>query len=290
MSENKPNLPQFTLQQMLEAGVHYGHKASRWNPKMAPYIFGVREETHIIDLEKTAPLFYRALEAVYTVAARGGKILFVSTKKQASDIIAEAATKCGQYYVNHRWLGGMLTNWNTVSKSISTLKNYEAQLANDELGLNKKERLQITRKLEKLNLALGGIRELGTSPDLVVIIDTNKESIAVNEANCLNIPTVAVVDSNCNPDNIDFIIPGNDDARKAIEFYCDLLSDAAVAGLANSVAQAEAEKQAQEEKLIKKKLKIEEKAEDEKKAEAPKEDVKAKEAKAETEEKKVANA
>ncbi len=229
-------LPQFSMRDLLDAGVHFGHKAMRWNPKMSPFLYGVRNGVHIIDLQQTVPMLYRALKAVYDVSARNGRILFVGTKRQASDIITDSAKRCGQYYVNHRWLGGMLTNWDTVSGSIKTLRGYEQMLHDASIQLNKKERLTITRKMEKLDKTLGGIKEMPRRPDLVVVIDTNKEDIAVAEANKLGIPVVAVLDSNCNPDGIDYPIPGNDDATKAIQLYCRLISDAVLAGIKDSMS------------------------------------------------------
>ena len=224
-------LPTFTMRQLMEAGVHFGHHTRRWNPKMAPYLFGVRNGVHIIDLEQTVPLLFRALETVRDVVAGGGRVLFVGTKRQASDKIAEAAKRCGQYYVNHRWLGGMLTNWKTISNSIKRLKNIDEQLAQGAQGLTKKEQLNLTRERDKLERALGGIKEMGGQPDVLFVIDTNKEQIAIAEAKTLNIPVIAVLDSNCDPAGINFAIPGNDDAIRAIATYCDLISDAVLDGL-----------------------------------------------------------
>jgi small subunit ribosomal protein S2 len=220
------------MRQLLEAGVHFGHNTRRWNPKMAPFIFGVRNGIHIIDLQQTVPMLYTALNAARSVASEGGRVLFVGTKRAASDIVAESARKCGQYYVNQRWLGGMLTNWKTISQSIKTLKDLEDQLSGEALaGLTKKETLQLTRQRDKLEMALGGIKEMGGRPDLVVIIDTNKEDIAIKEAKKLGIPVVGVVDSNSNPSDIDMPIPGNDDAMRAIQLYCDLFAGAVIDGL-----------------------------------------------------------
>lgn len=225
-------VPTFTMRQLLEAGVHFGHNTRRWNPKMAPFIFGVRNGIHIIDLQQTVPMLYTALNAARSVASEGGRVLFVGTKRAASDIVAESARKCGQYYVNQRWLGGMLTNWKTISQSIKTLKDLEDQLSGEALaGLTKKETLQLTRQRDKLEMALGGIKEMGGRPDLVVIIDTNKEDIAIKEAKKLGIPVVGVVDSNSNPSDIDMPIPGNDDAMRAIQLYCDLFAGAVIDGL-----------------------------------------------------------
>ncbi len=223
--------PTFTMRQLLEAGVHFGHTTRRWNPKMAPYVFGERNGVHILDLEQTVPMLYRALGFVQEVVAGGGRVLFVGTKRQASDKITEAAKRCGQYYVNHRWLGGMLTNWKTISNSIKRLHELDAQLAEENLGLTKKELLKLTRERDKLERALGGIKEMGGLPDVLVVIDTNKEHIAVAEAKKLGIPVVAVVDSNSEPSDITYPIPGNDDALRAIALYCDLFVEAVLAGI-----------------------------------------------------------
>jgi small subunit ribosomal protein S2 len=225
------SVPTFTMRQLLEAGVHFGHHTRRWNPKMGPYIFGVRNGVHIIDLEQTVPLLYRAMNAVRDTVAGGGRVLFVGTKRQAAERVAEAAKKCGQYYVNHRWLGGMLTNFKTISQSIKRLRELEEQLSQEHTGLTKKELLNLTREQEKLERALGGIKEMGGLPDILVVIDTNKEAIAVQEAGRLNIPVVAVLDSNSDPEGVAYPIPGNDDAIRAIELYCDMISRAVVAGL-----------------------------------------------------------
>jgi len=225
-------LPDFTMRQLLEAGVHFGHQTHRWNPKMAPYIYGERNNIHIIDLAQTVPLLHQALKLVSDTVARGGRVLFVGTKRQASEIIAEAATRSAQYYVNARWLGGMLTNWKTISNSIQRLRKVDEILASEAQGFTKKERLNLDREREKLNRALGGIKDMGSVPDLIFIIDTNKEAIAIQEAKRLHIPVVAVIDTNCNPDNIDYPIPGNDDASRAIALYCDLIANAALDGIA----------------------------------------------------------
>jgi small subunit ribosomal protein S2 len=224
-------MPTFTMRQLLEAGVHFGHNTRRWNPKMAPFLFGVRNNVHIIDLQQTVPMLYRAMQAVREVAAGNGRVLFVGTKRQASQTVADAAKRCGQYYVDHRWLGGMLTNWKTISHSIKRLKELDETLAQDNSGLTKKEMLRLTREREKLNRALGGIRDLGAPPDVLVVIDTNKEAIAIQEANKLSIPVVAVVDSNSDPMGINYVIPGNDDSLRAIELYCNLLADSVLDGL-----------------------------------------------------------
>jgi small subunit ribosomal protein S2 len=219
------------MRRLLEAGVHFGHHTRRRNPKMQPYLFGVRNGVHIIDLEQSVPLLHRAMVAVRDVVAGGGRVLFVGTKRQAQERVADSATRCGQYFVNHRWLGGMLTNWKTISQSIRRLREMEERLAEANIGLTKKETLQLTRERDKLERALGGIKEMGGLPDILFIIDTNKESIAVKEANKLGIPVVAVIDSNSDPDGIAFPIPGNDDALRAIELYCELISGAVLDGL-----------------------------------------------------------
>ena len=224
-------MPTYTMRQLLEAGVHFGHHTRRWNPKMKPFIFGVRNGVHIINLENTVPMLHRGLQAVRDVVAGGGRVLFVGTKRQAQEKIAEAAARCGQYYVNHRWLGGMMTNWRTVTNSIKRLRELEQRLGEGAQGLTKKETLDLTREREKLDLTLGGIKEMAGLPAILVIIDTNKESIAVQEANKLGIPVVAIVDSNSNPDGITYPIPGNDDAMRAIELYCDLFVGAVLDGL-----------------------------------------------------------
>lgn len=219
------------MRSLLEAGVHFGHTTRRWNPKMEPYIFGTRNGIHIIDLEQTVPMLHRALVAVRDVAAAGGRVLIVGTKRQASETVAEAAKRCGQYYVNHRWLGGMLTNWRTISYSIRRLRDLDNKLASEMTGLTKKETLQLMRERDKLERALGGIKEMAGLPDILFIIDTNKENIAVAEANKLGIPVVAVVDSNSDPAGINYPIPGNDDALRAINLYCDLVVDAVIDGI-----------------------------------------------------------
>jgi len=224
-------MPQVSLRLLLEAGVHFGHHTRRWNPRMAPYIFGVRNQVHILDLQQTVPMMDRALRAVRDVVAAGGRVLFVGTKKAAAEYVAEAATKCGQYYVNHRWLGGMLTNWKTITGSIKRLRQIDEMLGGDVQGLTKKEVLDITRDREKLERALGGIKEMGGLPDILFIIDTNKEKLAVEEANKLGIPVVAVLDSNSDPQGVTFPIPGNDDAIRAITLYCDLVSAAVLDGI-----------------------------------------------------------
>ena len=225
-----------TMQQLLEAGAHFGHQTHRWNPKMKPYIFGDRNGVHIIDLSQTVPLFARALDFVQAAVARGGKVLFVGTKRQAQDAVADAAAVSGQHFVNHRWLGGMLTNWKTISNSIKRLKTLEEQLSGDTAGLTKKEVLQLTRERDKLEKSLGGIRDLGGLPDVMFVIDSNKEELAIKEANVLGIPVVAILDSNSNPNGIAFPVPGNDDASRAIRLYCEAIATAAQAGKSGGAA------------------------------------------------------
>ncbi len=224
-------LPTFTMRELLEAGVHFGHTTRRWNPKMRPYIFGIRNGVHILDLEQTVPMLHHAISFIRDIVAGGGRVLFVGTKRQASEKVAEAAKRCGQYYVNHRWLGGMLTNWKTISQSIKRLRDVENRLASETEGLTKKELLNLTRERDKLERALGGIKEMGGLPTVLFVIDTNKEHIAVEEAKVLGIPVVAVLDSNSDPANIDHAIPGNDDAIRAITLYCDLISEAVLDGI-----------------------------------------------------------
>ncbi|QFR32493.1 30S ribosomal protein S2 [Ancylobacter sp. TS-1] len=225
-------LPDYSMRQLLEAGVHFGHQSHRWNPKMAPFIFGTRNNIHILDLAQTVPALHRALQAVSDTVARGGRVLFVGTKRQAADAVADAAKRSAQYYVNSRWLGGMLTNWKTISHSIARLKKLEELLAAGEgVGYTKKERLTLQREKEKLDRALGGIRDMGGIPDLLFVIDTNKEDLAVAEARRLGIPVAAILDTNCDPDGIAFPVPGNDDAGRAINLYCDLVARAAIDGI-----------------------------------------------------------
>jgi small subunit ribosomal protein S2 len=225
-------LPDFNMRQLLEAGAHFGHQTHRWNPKMDRYIFGSRANIHIIDLSQTIPLLHQALVKVREVAAGGGRVLFVGTKRQASDPVAVAAKRCAQYYVNHRWLGGTLTNWRTISGSIQRLRELEGVLDGEGQGRTKKELLQLTRERDKLELSLGGIKDMGGIPDLMFVIDTNKEAIAIQEARKLNIPVVAILDTNCDPDGITYPVPGNDDAARALQLYCDLVADAVLDGLA----------------------------------------------------------
>jgi small subunit ribosomal protein S2 len=222
--------PVVSMQQLLESGAHFGHQTHRWNPKMKPYIFGDRNGVHIIDLSQTVPLFARALEFVNSTVASGGKVLFVGTKRQAQEPIADAARRSGQHFVNHRWLGGMLTNWKTISGSIKRMKTLEEQLSGDTHGLTKKEVLQLTRERDKLELSLGGIRDMGGVPDIMFVIDANKEELAIKEANTLGIPVVAILDSNVSPDGIAFPVPANDDASRAIRLYCEAIAIAATRG------------------------------------------------------------
>ncbi|MBV9995754.1 MAG: 30S ribosomal protein S2 [Caulobacteraceae bacterium] len=230
-------LPEFSMRQLLEAGAHFGHQTHRWNPKMERYIFGARSNIHIIDLSQTMPLLHQALVKVREVAASGGRVLFVGTKRQASEPVATAAKRCAQYYVNHRWLGGTLTNWRTISQSIARLRELEGVVESPEAsGRTKKELLQLTRERDKLELSLGGIKDMGGIPDLMFVIDTNKEAIAIQEARKLNIPVVAILDTNCDPQGITFPIPGNDDAARAIQLYCDLVADAVLDGLTEGQA------------------------------------------------------
>ena len=230
-------LPEFTMRELLEAGSHFGHQTHRWNPKMKPYIYGARSGIHILDLSKSVPLLHQALVQVRDTVAKGGRVLFVGTKRQAAQPIAEAAQRCAQYYMNFRWLGGTLTNWTTVSNSIRRLRELEEILTDkDNSGLTKKELLNLERDREKLDKALGGIANMGGLPDLIFVIDTNKEAIAIKEARKLGIPVVAVIDTNCDPDDADFPFPGNDDAMRAITLYCNLVADAVLDGLAEASA------------------------------------------------------
>jgi small subunit ribosomal protein S2 len=224
-------VPTFTMRQLLEAGVHFGHQTHRWNPRMQQYIFGVRNGVHIIDLQQTVPLLHRSLQLVRDIVAGGGRVLFVGTKRQASEAVTDAAKRCGQHYVNHRWLGGTLTNWNTISKSIRRLRELDEQLSGEITGLTKKETLQLTRERDKLERSLGGIKEMGGLPDILFVIDTNREHIAIAEANKLGIPIAAVLDTNSDPADIDHPIPGNDDASRAINLYCDLVSRSVIDGI-----------------------------------------------------------
>jgi small subunit ribosomal protein S2 len=229
-------IPTTTMRQLLEAGVHFGHHTRRWNPKMAPYLFGVRNGIHVIDLEQTEPMLHQGLQAIRDVVSGGGRALLVGTKRQAQEPVAEAAKRCGQYHVNYRWLGGMLTNFKTISGSIRRLRELEERIAQDQSGLTKRELLELTRGRDKLERALGGIKEMGGLPDILFVIDTNKEAIAVAEANTLRIPVVAILDSNSSPDGIAYPIPGNDDAMRAIQLYCDLVAGAVLDGLQAELA------------------------------------------------------
>src|ERR1700716_3850405 len=227
-------LPEFTMRALPESGAHFGHQSHRWNPKMAPFIFGTRNNIHIIDLAQTVPLLHQALRAISDTVARGGRVLFVGTKRQAQDVIADAAKRSAQYYINSRWLGGMLTNWKTVSGSIQRLRKLDETLGGGGPGLTKKERLMISRERDKLERALGGIKDMGGTPDLLFVIDTNKEQLAIKEAQRLGIPVVAIVDTNCNPDGITYPVPANDDAGRAIALYCDLAARAAIDGISRA--------------------------------------------------------
>ena len=230
-------LPTFTLRQLVEAGVHFGHHARRWNPQMAPYIYGKKDNVHIIDLQKTYPMLYTALSVARDVAAKGGKVLFVATKRQAQDIIKESAERCGQYYVNYRWLGGMLTNWKTVNKSINRLvKLNEMEEKNAYDGYTKKEMQNIKKEQSKLALSLDGIKNMGGQPDLLFVIDTPKEALAIKEAKKLGIPVIGITDTNANPNDVDYPVPGNDDAIRAIQLYCELVSSAILDGMQAEVA------------------------------------------------------
>ncbi len=232
------SMPEFSMRQLLEAGVHFGHHTRRWNPKMRPFIFGVRNGVHILDLQQTVPMLDQALQAVREVAANRGRILFVGTKRQAQEKIKESAKRCGQYYVNHRWLGGMLTNWKTISGSIARLKELDSILSQEKTGYKKKEILMMTREREKLEQAIGGIKDMGGQPDALFVIDTNKEDLAILEAKKLGIPVIAILDSNSDPANINFPIPGNDDALRAIDLYCDLISSAILDGISAELSRS----------------------------------------------------
>lgn len=224
-------VPTFTMRQLLEAGVHFGHNTRRWNPKMKPFIFGERNNIHILDLQQTVPMLYAGMNALRGITAKGGRVLFVGTKRQAADKIKETAERCGQFYVNHRWLGGMLTNWKTIIKSINRLKELDTILAGGAVGYTKREGLELEREREKLQLSIGGIKDMGGVPDALFIIDTMKEDLAIKEANKLGIPVIGVIDTNSNPEGINFPIPGNDDALRAIELYCDLIAGSILDGL-----------------------------------------------------------
>ncbi len=242
--------PVVTMQQLIEAGAHFGHQTHRWNPRMKPYIFGARNGIHILDLSQTVPLMARALDFISASVQSGGKVLFVGTKRQAQDPVAEAARSCGQHFVNHRWLGGMLTNWKTISQSIKRMKTLEEKLSGDTAGLTKKEVLQLTRERDKLELSLGGIRDLGGIPDVMFVIDANKEELAIKEANVLGIPVVAILDSNVSPDGISFPIPANDDASRAIRLYCEAVATAATKGNREAVVRSGADIGAMAEPMV----------------------------------------
>ena len=227
--------PSVSMQQLIEAGAHFGHQTHRWNPRMKPYIFGARNGIHILDLSQTVPLFNRALEFVSATVQAGGKVLFVGTKRQAQDPIAESARACGQHFVNHRWLGGMLTNWKTISGSIKRMKTLEETLSGDTSGLTKKEVLQLTRERDKLEMSLGGIRDMGGVPDVMFVIDANKEDLAIKEANVLGIPVIGILDSNVDPSNIAFPVPANDDAARAVRLYCEAIASAASKGKTGAI-------------------------------------------------------
>ena len=240
-------MPDFTMRQLLEAGVHFGHHTRRWNPRMAQYLFGVRNQVHIIDLQQTVPMLDRALRAIRDVTAAGGRVLFVGTKRAAAEYVAESSKRCGQYYINHRWLGGTLTNWKTITGSIKRLRQIEDLVAGDTQGLTKKGVLDITRDKDKLDRALGGIKEMGGLPDILFVIDTNKEKLAIEEASKLGIPVVAILDSNSDPTGVTFPIPGNDDAIRAITLYCDLVAGAVLDGISAEMAASGADLGAAEE-------------------------------------------
>ncbi|MBL0848713.1 MAG: 30S ribosomal protein S2 [Candidatus Liberibacter ctenarytainae] len=246
-------LPEFSMKQLLENGVQFGHRRGSWNPKMKPYIFCERNKIHIIDLSQTMPLLYKALTVVSDTVARGGRVLFVGTKEQASEHIMEASKRSAQYCVNSKWLGGMMTNWKTVSNSIQRLRDLDGILEKDDQGFTKKERLNIERKRDKLERALGGIREMGGLPDLMFVLDTNREKLAIEEARCLRIPIVAVVDTNSNPDFIDYPIPGNDDSSRSIKLFCDLIAGASIDGLARQQGAMGEDVKPVEELMVKKK-------------------------------------
>ena len=250
-------LPEFTMRQLLEAGVHFGHQTQRWNPRMGEFIYGARNGIHIMDLTQTVPMLDAALNVIRETVAKGGRLLFVGTKRQASTAIADSAEKCAQYYMNHRWLGGTLTNWKTVSLSINRLKSIDEQMESAVEGMTKKERLGMEREQHKLQASLGGIREMGGVPDLLFVIDVKKEALAIAEANKLGIPVVAIVDTNCSPDGIDYVIPGNDDAARAIGLYCDLACRAALDGMSAQLGAAGVDLGAMEEAPIEEALSVE---------------------------------
>ncbi len=258
------SVPQFSMRELLEAGVHYGHKTRRWNPKMAPFIYGEKDGIHIINLQKTVPMLHQALKKIYDVVSKNGRVIFVGTKPQAQEEIAEAAKRCGQHFINNRWLGGTLTNWNTISNSIRTLRRYDETLSEggQGQGLKKKELLEISRKKDRLERSIGGIKEIGGLPDLIIVIDTRKEELALQEAKKLGIPVIAVVDSNCDPDGIEYVVPGNDDSIRAIKLYCRLFSDAVLAGIKDSLGAAGVDFGAQAEHKVVELPKAEDEAKD----------------------------
>ena len=229
------SIPQFTMRELLEAGVHFGHKTRRWNPKMQHFIHSEKDGVHILNLQKTVPLLHTALKKIHEVVSKNGRVIFVGTKPAAQEIIAEAAQRCGQHYINNRWLGGILTNWQTVSNSIRSLRKYTEVLAGGGEGLTKKEKLELSREVVRLERSIGGIKDIGGLPDLLIVIDTNKEQLAITEAKRMGIPVIAVIDTNCNPEGIDYPIPGNDDSIRAIKLYCKLFSDAALSGIRASL-------------------------------------------------------
>ena len=267
-------LPEFSMRQLLEAGVHFGHQTQRWNPRMGEFIYGARNGIHIVDLTQTVPMLDQALQVVRETVAKGGRILFVGTKRQAQKPVAEAAERCAQYYMNHRWLGGTLTNWQTVSQSIKRLNEFDERLAAGAEGMTKKERLGMEREQAKLQASLGGIREMGGLPDLLFVIDVNKEDLAIAEAKKLGIPVVAVVDTNCSPDGVDYIIPGNDDAARAIALYCDLAARAALDGMSGQMEAAGIDVGALEEQPVEEALAEAAPAEEPKAEDAPAEEPK----------------
>ena len=253
-------MPTFTMKELLEAGIHFGHQTNRWNPRMEPFLFGERNGIHIIDLQQTVPLIHDALGILKDIAANGGRILFVGTKRQAQKIISESANDCGQYFMNHRWLGGTLTNWTTISKSIDRLKSYEELLLKEDSGLTKKEIVGIQRQKNKLEASLGGIKDMSRVPDAIFVIDTNREHIAIKEANVLNIPVIAIVDSNSNPAGVDYPIPGNDDATRAISLYCKLASEAILEGLQDTFKSSSIDAGTSKENLIEENIDVKTKA------------------------------
>ena len=273
------SMPTFTMKELLEAGIHFGHQTNRWNPKMEPFLFGERNGIHIIDLQQTVPLIHDALGVLKDVAANGGRILFVGTKRQAQKIISESATNCGQYYMNHRWLGGTLTNWTTISKSIERLKSYDELLVKEDSGLTKKEIVGIQRQKNKLEASLGGIKDMSKVPDAIFVIDTNKEHIAIKEANVLKIPVIAIIDSNSNPAGVDYPIPGNDDATRAISLYCKLATEAILDGLKDTFKSSGGDAGAATESLVEENINVKTKSKNDNNALNTQEDNKSKDVK-----------